>query len=570
MDIETIRHSTSHVLAQAVKSLWPDVKLGIGPAIEYGFYYDFDKKEPFAPEDLEKITNKMREIIKQDQKFVKKEMKKADAIELFEKMGETYKAELIKDIAGETVTLYSNADFLDLCKGPHVSSTKNIKAFALTHIAGAYWRGSEKNQMLQRIYGVAFETEKELKKHLMLLEEAKKRDHRKLGKELGFFIMDETVGAGLVIYKPKGAVLRNIIEEWEKTEHLKRGYQQALGPHVMKSDIWVRSGHYDYYKEHMYIFNIEGSEYAVKPMNCPAHILVFKSETRSYKDLPLRLFELGTVYRYEKSGVLHGLLRVRGFTQDDAHIFCLPEQVVDEIKSVIDFVLYALKVFGFDEFHVELSTQPQKHIGTNQDWDMATNALKKSLDDKNIKYEINEGDGAFYGPKIDIKLKDAIGRFWQCATIQCDFALPERFDLAYIDKDGSQKRPVMLHRVILGSIERFLGALIEHYAGALPLWLSPTQVIVMPITDKQKEYAGKIYEELKKHNIRSEIDTRNQTIGYKIRNAQMGKIPYMLIIGEKEEKEKSVSVRSRAKGDEGKTDMEKFIQKINKEVSSHS
>jgi len=509
----------------------------------------------------------MRETIKQDQKFSKKQLSKKEALKLFKDMGEDYKLELIKEIPGEKVTIYSNGDFTDLCRGPHLSSTGGIKAFALTHIAGAYWRGNANNPMLQRIYGVAFETKKELDKHLKLIEEAKKRDHRKLGPKLGLFLIDESAGPGLIIYKPKGAVLRNIIEEWEKKEHLARGYQLAIGPHIMKSDIWVRSGHYEYYKKLMYIFNIEGAEYAVKPMNCPAHMLIYKSEIRSYRDLPLRLFELGTVYRHEKSGVLHGLLRVRGFTQDDAHIFCLPSQLTDEIKSIIDFVIYALKIFGFKNYGVELSTRPEKYIGTDEDWDKATKALTKSLEEKKIKYEINEGEGAFYGPKIDIKLKDALGRLWQCATIQCDFALPERFDLKYTDRDGKQQRPIMLHRVILGSMERFFGALIEHYAGALPVWLSPVQVAVMPITDKQKEYAGSVNERLKQNNIRSEIDARRQSIGYKIREARNNKTPYMLIIGEKEQKEKTVSVRSRAKGDEGKAEIDKFIKRVLKEVN---
>ncbi len=570
MDIETLRHSTSHVLAQAVKELWPDVKLAIGPAIADGFYYDFDKKDPFSPEDLAKIEKAMRQIIKQDQKFTRKELTRPDALKLFKGMGENYKLELINEIPGEKVTIYTNGDFTDLCRGPHIESTGKIKAFALTSIAGAYWRGSEKNQMLQRIYGTAFDTQKELDTHLKLIEEAKKRDHRKLGKELGLFLADESVGAGLIIYQPKGAMLRSIIEDWEKKEHLNRGYLLVTSPHILKSDIWVTSGHYGYYKEHMYTFDIEGAEYAVKPMNCPAHILVYGSSTRSYRDLPLRYFELGTVYRHEKSGVLHGLLRVRGFTQDDAHIFCLPSQVNEEIKSVIDFVLYALKLFGFNEYHVELSTMPEKHIGSDEDWKTATKALADSLNDKGIKYEINEGDGAFYGPKIDIKLKDALNRLWQCATIQCDFALPERFNLKYIDKDGKQQKPIMLHRVILGSMERFIGALIEHYAGAFPVWLSPVQATVMPITDKQKDYATLIYEKLKQNNIRAEIDERNQTIGYKIRQAQTSKVPYMLIIGEKEQTENAIAVRSRVKGDEGKTEINTFIKRIEEEVHSHS
>ncbi len=570
MDIETLRHSTSHVLAQAVKELWPDVKLAIGPAIADGFYYDFDKKDPFSPEDLAKIEKAMRQIIKQDQKFIKKELTKPEALKLFNGMGENYKTELINEIPDEKVTIYTNGDFTDLCRGPHIESTGKIKAFALTAIAGAYWRGSEKNKMLQRIYGTAFDTQKELDAHLKLIEEAKKRDHRKLGKELELFLADESAGAGLIIYQPKGAMLRSIIEDWEKKEHLNRGYLLVTSPHILKSDIWITSGHYGYYKEHMYMFDIEGAEYAVKPMNCPAHILVYSSSTRSYRDLPIRYFELGTVYRHEKSGVLHGLLRVRGFTQDDAHIFCLPSQVNDEIKSVIDFVLYALKLFGFNEYHVELSTMPEKHIGSDEDWKTATKALADSLNDKGIKYEINEGDGAFYGPKIDIKLKDALNRLWQCATIQCDFALPERFNLKYIDKDGKQQKPIMLHRVILGSMERFIGALIEHYAGAFPVWLSPVQATVMPITDKQKDYATLIYEKLKQNNIRAEIDDRNQTIGYKIRQAQTNKVPYMLIIGEKEQTENAVAIRSRVKGDEGKTDINKFIKRIEGEVHSHS
>jgi len=566
-NIETLRHSAAHILAQAVKDLWPDTKLAIGPSIENGFYYDFDKKEPFGPEDLKKIEKKMRHIVKQNQKFIKKELSKAEALELFKDMGEKYKLELIKEIQDEVVTTYSNGGFTDLCRGPHIPSTGEIKALALTHVAGAYWRGNEKNPMLQRVYGTAFFTQKELDAHLKLIEEAKKRDHRKLGKELGFFLMDESAGAGLIIYKPAGAMLRNIIEEWEKKEHLKKGYDLVVSPHVMKSEIWVRSGHYDYYKEHMYTFKVEESEYAVKPMNCPGHMLIYKSETRSYRDLPIRYFELGTVYRHEKSGVLHGLLRVRGFTQDDAHIFCLPSQLTTEIKSIIDFVLHTLKMFGFKDYDVELSTMPEKHIGTDEDWEKATKALVQSLKEKKIKYQIHEGDGAFYGPKIDIKLKDALGRSWQCATIQCDFALPERFNLKYVDKNGKSQRPIMLHRVILGSLERFIGALIEHYAGALPTWLSPIQVVVIPITDKQAEYAKKIDKALKENNIRSKLDLRSQTMGYKIREAQKSKAPYMLIIGEREQKSKTVSLRSRVKGDEGKSTTDKIIKKILKEVN---
>lgn len=564
MGIEILRHSTSHIMADAVKQLYPDVKLGIGPSIENGFYYDFDRTEPFVPEDLEKIEKKMKEIIKANLSFKKEMLKKEKAQELFEKMGEKYKVELIRELPDKEVSIFKHGDFIDLCKGPHVDKTGEIKAFKLLSIAGAYWRGTETNPMLQRIYGTAFFTQKELDEYLKILEESKKRDHRKLGKELEYFSFHNEMGAGLVLYHPKGGLLRTIIEDWEKKEHLKRGYQIVISPHILKSDIWIRSGHYEYYKDLMYIFQIDGQEYAVKPMNCPGHMLIYKSKTRSYKDLPLRLFELGSVYRYEKSGVLHGLLRVRGFTQDDAHIFCLPEQLVDEITGVIDFVGFAMKVFGFGEFHVELSTRPEKSIGTVKDWESSQEALISALNKKGLSYQINEGEGAFYGPKIDIKLKDALGRFWQCATIQCDFALPERFDLTYVGQDGKAHRPVMIHRVILGSMERFIGALLEHYAGALPLWLSPVQVAVIPITDKQKDCATLIRNKLLDNDIRTELNDKNETLNYKIREAQSQKIPYMLIVGEKEVSGNLVSVRSRVK-DEGQVKLDEFIEKITKE-----
>jgi len=556
-------------MAQAVKSLWPDTKIAIGPAISDGFYYDFDKKEPFLPADLPKIEKKMREIIKQNHKFEKKEISKAEALKLFEKAGETYKRELINDIPEDTVTLYTDGDFTDLCRGPHMQATGKVKAFKLLSIAGAYWRGDEKKPMLQRIYATTFPTQKELDSHLELLEEAKKRDHRKLGKELGFYLMDEAVGAGLVIYQPKGAILRTIIEDWEKREHTRRGYEPIISPHILKSDIWIRSGHYEFYKEHMYIFKVDNEEYAVKPMNCPSHMLVYRSKTRSYRDLPIRYFELGSVYRHEKSGVLHGLLRVRGFTQDDAHIFCLPEQLKDEIKSVIDFVIDAMGLFGFNDYEVEISTRPDKSIGTDKDWESATTALKDSLKEKKITYAVNEGDGAFYGPKIDIKLKDGLGRLWQCATIQCDFALPEKFDLSYVKQDGKEERPVMIHRVILGSMERFIGALIEHYAGALPLWLSPEQVVVMAITDKQKEYAETVCKKLTEAGFRATLDTRSETIGYKIREAQAGKAPYMVILGQKEVNIDKITVRSRMKGDEGQVSLVDFVDRIQKELEDN-
>ncbi|MFA5143202.1 MAG: threonine--tRNA ligase [Candidatus Omnitrophota bacterium] len=566
MDLPTLRHSTAHVMAQAVKSLWPDAKLGIGPSIEDGFYYDFDKEDPFEPEDLDLITERMREIIKKNYKFEKKEMKKPEAVKLFKKMKEKYKIELIERIPEDMVTIYQDGDFIDLCRGPHIGSTGEIKAFRLLSIAGAYWHGIETNPMLQRIYGTAFETEKELEDYLTLLEEAKKRDHRILGKQLEFFSLNEEVGPGLVLYHPKGARLRSIIEDYIKREHLKRGYELVLGPHIMKSDIWIESGHYDYYKENMYIFKIESQEYAIKPMNCPGHILVYRSKTRSYRDLPLRYFELGTVYRNEKSGVLHGLLRVRGFTQDDAHIFCLREQVEDEIIKVINFVIDTLNVFGFEDFSVEVSTRPEKSIGNDKDWEAAERALIQALKRKYLNYTINEGDGAFYGPKIDIKLKDALKREWQCATIQCDFALPERFDLKYIGADGKEYRPIMLHRVILGSLERFMGALIEHFAGALPLWLAPVQCIIIPVSEKALAYSKKIESALLEKEMRVSLDARNERLQKKIRDAEIGKIPYMIVIGEKEAAGDVLSIRSKAQGDMGILTLEEFTQMVEKEI----
>jgi threonyl-tRNA synthetase len=553
-------------MADAVKQLYPGVKLAIGPAIDNGFYYDFDRQEPFVPEDLEKIEKKMREIIKANLDFMKEQMPREKATELFSKMGEKYKVELIRDLPDKEVTIYKHGNFTDLCRGPHVAKTGDVKIFKLLSIAGAYWRGIDTNPMLQRIYGTAFPTQKELDDYLKLLEEAEKRDHRKLGKELEYFSFHNEIGAGLVLYHPKGGLLRTIIEDWEKKEHLKRGYQIVIGPHISRSDLWIQSGHYENYRDLMYTFKIEDQEYVIKPMNCPGHMLVYSSKTRSYKGLPLRLFELGSVYRYEKSGVLHGLLRVRGFTQDDAHIFCLPEQLIDEITGVIDFVSYAMKVFGFDEFMVELSTRPPKSIGTDETWKNAQDVLVGALNKKGLNYRICEGEGAFYGPKIDIKLKDAIGRFWQCATIQCDFALPERFDLKYAGQDGKEYRPVMIHRVILGSMERFIGALLENYAGALPVWLSPVQAAVISITDKQKDYAASVRDKLLENEIRVEMYDQNETLNYKIREAQSQKVPYMLIVGAKEASSGTVAVRSRAK-DEGQVKLEQFIERINKEIS---
>lgn len=568
VNLDILRHSCSHVLAQAVQELWPDVKLGIGPAIEDGFYYDFDKKEPFSDEDLEAIEKKMGEIIASDQPFIREELCKADAVVLFRNLKEDYKLDLLRNIADQEVSIYKTGNsFIDLCRGPHIDSTGRIKAYKLLSVAGAYWHGIETNPMLQRIYGTVFETKPELEEHLKNLEEAKARDHRKLGPQLELFdIYHQEAGAGLVFYHPKGAVLRRIIEDYEKDEHLKRGYQMVITPHVMQSELWHISGHYDYYKENMYTFKIEDKEFVIKPMNCPGHILIYKSKIRSYKDLPVRFFELGTVYRHEKAGVLHGLLRVRGFTQDDAHIFCLPEQLKAEIKAIIDFVFDVMKAFGFKEVGIELSTRPEKYIGSEEDWELATKSLEESLREKGLAYEINQGDGAFYGPKIDIKLKDALKRQWQCATIQCDFALPKRFKLTYVDSDGKQKQPIMLHRVLLGSIERFIGALIEHYAGMLPLWLAPVQVSIIPIAEEFNDYALKVKKELEAAFIRVQLDNRNETLNKRIRSSEVEKIPYVLIIGKREAELQKVAVRKKGAGDKGISGIVEFILEIKKEI----
>ena len=568
--LETLRHSCSHIMAEAVKELWPQVRLGIGPSIEDGFYYDFDKQEPFTDEDLANIEQKMREIIAKDEPFVREEVSREEAFQLFKKLKEEYKVSLIQEIPDERVSIYkTGSDFIDLCRGPHIESTGKIKAFKLLSVAGAYWHGLETNPMLRRIYGTCFETQKELDEYLKNLEEAKLRDHRKLGPALEIFdIYHEEAGAGLVFYYPKGAIVRTIIEDYEKQEHLRRGYEMVITPHIMQAELWLRSGHYEYYKENMYTFKIENREFVLKPMNCPGHILIYKSKNRSYKELPIRFFELGTVYRHEKAGVLHGLLRVRGFTQDDAHIFCLPGQLKEEIKSIIDFVFDTMKVFGFQDAGIELSTRPEKYIGADQDWQDATSALEESLKEKGLSYEINAGEGAFYGPKIDIKLKDALKRKWQCATIQCDFALPKRFELTYVDSEGRKKQPVMLHRVILGSLERFIGALLEQYKGSLPLWLSPTQVLVVPIKDSLREYAMKIKSALEENAIRTALDNRNETLDKRIRQAELNKIPYVLVVGEREAKQETVSIRKRGAGDLGTKPIEEFIKQIKDEVEN--
>jgi threonyl-tRNA synthetase len=542
--LEIIRHSTSHLMAQAVKCLFPEAKVTIGPSIENGFYYDFDMERPFSLDDLEKIEAKMRELAKAGLPVAREVLSKDDAIRLFREMGEEYKVELIEDLDADTVSLYRQGDFVDLCRGPHLPSTSFCKAFKLTSIAGAYWRGDEKRKMLQRIYGTAFVDKKALDEYLARLEEAKRRDHRKIGKELDLFSFSDEVGAGLVIWHPKGAMLRTVLEDFERREHLKRDYDIVLGPQILKKELWQRSGHYENYRENMYFTEVDEQSYGIKPMNCLSHMMIYKSQLRSYRDLPLRYFELGTVHRHERAGVLHGLLRVRGFTQDDAHIICTPEQLDAEIKGVLSFVSDVMAIFGFD-YEMELSTRPEKSIGTDEDWERATKALHAALEDSGRPFEINEGDGAFYGPKIDIKLRDALDRRWQCATIQCDFTLPERFDLTYVAADGERKRPVMVHRVILGAIERFIGVLIEHYAGNFPLWLSPVQGLLVTVTDNQIPYARKVYSQLREAGIRVQHDFRNEKLGFKIREAQLQKVPYMFVIGDKEVEMETVTPRYR-------------------------
>ncbi|MGA2027239.1 MAG: threonine--tRNA ligase [Syntrophobacteraceae bacterium] len=542
--LEILRHSAAHIMAQAVRSIFPEARIAIGPAIENGFYYDFDVARPFTQEDLEKIEAGMREIASQKLAFSRRDVPREEAIGLFSRVGEKYKVELLEGFTDPVVSFYQQGDFIDLCRGPHVPHSGFIKAFKLTSVAGAYWRGDERNPMLQRIYGTAFFDAESLKKYLNLLEEAQRRDHRRLGKELDLFSFSDEIGAGMVIYHPKGALIRTILENFEKREHLLRGYQIVVGPTLLKTELWKKSGHFEHYRENMYFTEIDEQSYGVKPMNCLSHMLIYKSKIRSYRDLPIRYFELGTVHRHEKSGVLHGLLRVRQFTQDDAHILCTAGQLNDEIKGIIDFVTEVMGIFGFD-FEMEISTRPEKSIGTDEDWERATGALVKALDDKGFQYHLCEGEGAFYGPKIDVKLKDALERRWQCATIQCDFTLPERFDLTYIGADGGRHRPVMLHRVILGAIERFLGVLIEHYAGAFPIWLAPVQAMIVTVTDSQLDFAQAVCGELRSRGVRAEVDMRSEKLGYKIREAQMQKVPYMLVIGDKEVEKGAMAPRKR-------------------------
>ena len=542
--LEILRHSTSHVMAMAVRELFPGVKVTIGPAVKDGFYYDFDYERPFKEDDLPRVEEKMKEIIEADLPFTRKEMAVSEAVAFFKAQGEDYKVELIEDLGAETVSLYTQGSFTDLCLGPHIPSTGMIKAFHLIKVAGAYWRGDEHRPMLSRIYGVGFSDRKQLKKHLHMLEEARKRNHVKLGTQLELFSTYEEVGAGMVVWHPNGAMLRYLLEDFEISEHLKRGYELARGPEILKTDLWKKSGHFDNYRENMYFTEIDGQSYGIKPMNCLSHMLIFGSKIRSYRDLPKRYFELGTVHRHERSGVLHGLFRVREFTQDDAHILCTPEQLNGEIKGVLDFVKEVMGVFQFD-YDLEISTRPEKSIGSDEDWELATEALIKAMDELQLNYEINNGDGAFYGPKIDVKLEDALGRKWQCATIQCDFTLPEKFDLSFIGKDGEKHRPVMIHRVILGAIERFIGVLIEHYAGAFPTWLAPVQVSILTVTDRNIPFGETVAEALLAAGIRAVSDFRNEKLGLKVREAQLKKIPYMLIIGDKECDNDGVTPRKR-------------------------
>ena len=559
------RHTTSHIMAQAIKRLYPDVKLAIGPSIDDGFYYDVDSEEPITAEDLTKIEAEMKKIVKENLAITRFTKPRAEAIEYFKEKNEPYKVELIEDLPEDAeISFYQQGEFVDLCAGPHLMSTKPVKAFKLTSLAGAYWRGSEKNKMLTRIYGTSFTKKADLEEYITRLEEAKKRDHRKLGKELGLFMMREE-GPGFPFFLPKGMVLKNTLLDYWREIHEKAGYVEISTPIMLSRHLWETSGHWDHYKENMYTTVIDDTDFAIKPMNCPGGILVYKSEPRSYKDLPLRMGELGLVHRHEKSGQLHGLMRVRCFTQDDAHIFMMPEQIRDEIKGVAKLIDSVYQLFGF-KYHVELSTRPEDSMGSDEDWEMATEGLRGALDDLGLDYVVNEGDGAFYGPKIDFHLEDSIGRTWQCGTIQLDFQLPLRFECEYTGADGEKHRPIMIHRVAFGSIERFIGILIEHFAGAFPTWLAPVQVKVLPISEKHMDYAEKVLEALKDAGIRAEVDSRAEKIGYKIREARLQKIPYMLVVGAKEEEEGKVAVRSRFLSDEGAKSLDEFIASIKEEI----
>ena len=557
-------HSTSHIMAQAVKRLFPEAKLGVGPAIEEGFYYDFDLPRTLSEEDLPRIEEEMRRIIEEDIPFRRREVSKDEAREIFATRGEKYKLELLEEIADSTVSIYEQGEFVDLCRGPHVPTTSYIKAFKLLSVSGAHWRGKEGNPMLQRIYGISFDSEEKLKAYLERLEEAKRRDHRRLGRDLDLFSLHEE-GPGFPFFHPRGMVIINTLLDLWRREHRKRGYQEIRTPIILERSLWERSGHWDHYRENMYFTTIDDREFAIKPMNCPGGILVFQSRLRSYRELPLRMAELGIVHRHELSGVLHGLMRVRAFTQDDAHIYMEPHQVKQEIIGVIDLALYFYRLFRF-EYEVELSTRPEKSIGSDEMWEMATSALREALEEVRIPYTVNEGEGAFYGPKIDFHLRDCLGRRWQCGTIQLDFAMPEKFDLVYIGADGERHRPVMLHRTILGSIERFLGILIEHFAGAFPVWLSPVQVAVLPVAERHVPYAREIADLLAQQDIRVECDEENATLGAKIRKAELGKIPYILVVGDREVEHRTVSVRRRRVGNLGSMELESFLGRLQREI----
>lgn len=560
-------HTSAHIMALAVQRLFPDVKFAIGPAIDSGFYYDFDTEHRFTPDDLEKIENEMAGIVKEGFMLERFVMSRDEALEYFKEKGEVYKVDLIEHFPeDEEISFYKLGDFTDLCAGPHLYDIKKVKAIKLLSIAGAYWRGDEKNKMLQRIYGTTFEKKKELEEYLNRLEEARKRDHRKLGRELDLFTMHEE-GPGFPFFHPKGMVIRNILEDFWRQEHTKRGYGEIKTPLILNEALWHQSGHWDHYKENMYFTHIDEGEYAIKPMNCPGSILVYKSKMYSYRDFPLRLGELGLVHRHELSGALHGLMRVRSFTQDDAHIYMVPSQVKEEIKKVIDLADYIYGIFGF-KYHIELSTRPENSMGTEEQWNLATDSLREALEEKDIDYVLNEGDGAFYGPKIDFHLEDAIGRTWQCGTIQLDFQMPERFDLTYVDKDNEKKRPVMVHRTILGSMERFMGILIEHFAGKFPVWIAPVQASILPISDKFNDYAYDLKKNMEDKGIRVEVDDRAEKIGFKIREAQMQRIPYMLVVGEKEVEQNLVSVRKRDHGDLGQKQIDEFVEGLLEEIEN--
>ena len=568
--LDVLRHSAAHIMAHAVRDIFgKDVKVAIGPAIENGFYYDFQRSAPFTPEDFEKIEQRMEELVRQALPFQRAEIPSGEALQRFGAEEEKYKVELIEDLATDVVSLYQVGEFTDLCRGPHLPNTSFIKAFKLLRVAGAYWRGDEKRDVLQRIYGTAFYDKKDLKKYLNDLEEAKKRDHRRLGKELELFTIRDEIGPGLILWQPKGALLRRLIEDFWKDEHYRHDYELLYTPHIARQDLWKTSGHLDFYSENMYApMFIDEVQYQLKPMNCPFHIGVYNSEKRSYRELPIRWCELGTVYRYERAGALHGLLRVRGFTQDDAHVFCRPDQLEEEILNILNLTLHILRSFGFSEYDIYLSTRPEKYVGSDANWEKATQALKLALEKKGLAFMIDPGEGVFYGPKIDIKIKDQLGRSWQCSTIQVDFNLPERFEMHYTGADNTDHQPIMIHRALMGSLERFVGVLIEHYAGAFPLWFAPVQARILNITDDQVEYCEEVYRELRKAGVRIEKDLRNEKLNYKIREAQVAKIPYMLIVGDKEKADRTVTVRRRDGENLPPMSIAEFAVKITDEVKT--